>query len=287
MRVVRGPAWQFGEQDGGFGKVGEVTAVSPRKQVAKVRWEGEEENTYRIGRDGCHDLAAAPAEPDVTNAASICVRAVWAHQSGAEKAAESLYREALSLDPSHGQALIRCGLLLSKQGRHAEAEPLLERAATLPSDEALHGRRALAALRAKGNWSKAKKRLVHARIFSRSNKTEDPLVSSDPVTVETCVVGASVGRGPDWSWGEQGGGRRATGVITKMLKKHSVAEVKWDAGSINKYRIGRDAKHDLAFTVEWQQMSDSSSNPNDAAGTPNAGEVAAAGAQARLEPPVN
>ena len=100
-----------------------VTAVNQRKKVAKVCWSHDgSENTYRIGREGGYDLAAAPAEPDANNAASMCSRAAWAQHNGAEDVAESLYREALRLDASHGQSLIRCGVLLMKQGRNDEAE---------------------------------------------------------------------------------------------------------------------------------------------------------------------
>lgn len=61
-RVVRGPDWKWGEQDGGEGCVGTVVEVgrpgsrsSPDKTVV-IHWDNGCENNFRVGYDGAYDL---------------------------------------------------------------------------------------------------------------------------------------------------------------------------------------------------------------------------------------
>ena len=64
VRVVRGPDWQWGDQDGGKGHIG--TVVRPRGMTGGrvafsgtvfVRWDSGKMANYRTGNDeGCHDL---------------------------------------------------------------------------------------------------------------------------------------------------------------------------------------------------------------------------------------
>lgn len=64
LRVVRGPDWEGGDQDGGEGFVGTVVAgattdgaVDDRHCVATVQWDiGGERLQYRCGVDGKYDL---------------------------------------------------------------------------------------------------------------------------------------------------------------------------------------------------------------------------------------
>lgn len=62
LRVVRGPDWKYGEQDGGCGHVGTVTlpdrlihCVLPPDSVF-VTWDCGVIANYRIGLDGAFDL---------------------------------------------------------------------------------------------------------------------------------------------------------------------------------------------------------------------------------------
>jgi hypothetical protein len=48
---------KWGDQDGGPGKLG--TIVGEGDGWAKVKWDSGHENQYRIGQDGCFDLAYA------------------------------------------------------------------------------------------------------------------------------------------------------------------------------------------------------------------------------------
>lgn len=61
-RVVRGPDWKWGNQDGGEGHVGTVVVVgrsgsvsSPDKTVV-VQWDGGTRTNYRCGYQGAFDL---------------------------------------------------------------------------------------------------------------------------------------------------------------------------------------------------------------------------------------
>eukprot|EP00397_Hematodinium_sp_SG-2012_P035050 GEMP01037656.1.p1 GENE.GEMP01037656.1~~GEMP01037656.1.p1 ORF type:complete len:402 (+),score=79.21 GEMP01037656.1:44-1249(+) len=59
-KVVRGPDWEFGEQDGGTGNVGIVGAVPCRGWVM-VKWKATGGmHAYKTGQDGVHHLSPAP-----------------------------------------------------------------------------------------------------------------------------------------------------------------------------------------------------------------------------------
>lgn len=62
LRVVRGPDWKWGNQDGGEGFVGTVVEVgqpgsqtSPDKTVV-VHWDSGARTNYRVGYQGAFDL---------------------------------------------------------------------------------------------------------------------------------------------------------------------------------------------------------------------------------------
>ncbi|KAL3861794.1 hypothetical protein ACJMK2_007813 [Sinanodonta woodiana] len=60
-RVVRGPDWDWGNQDGGEGKIGKVTDVrgwdsESGRSVAAITWASGSTNVYRVGHKGKVDL---------------------------------------------------------------------------------------------------------------------------------------------------------------------------------------------------------------------------------------
>jgi len=59
-RVIRGPNWKWGNQDGGAGNIGRVFAV--RNGVVEVRWPNGHTNTYRHGAEGAVDVLIHPAD---------------------------------------------------------------------------------------------------------------------------------------------------------------------------------------------------------------------------------
>ena len=64
LRVVRGPDWEGGDEDGGEGFVGTVVGAvkadgseEERHDVAVVQWDvGGERRNYRCGAQGKYDL---------------------------------------------------------------------------------------------------------------------------------------------------------------------------------------------------------------------------------------
>ena len=62
LRVVRGPDWKWGNQDGGDGHVGTVVEIgkplsqtSPDKTVV-VQWDSGARTNYRVGYQSAYDL---------------------------------------------------------------------------------------------------------------------------------------------------------------------------------------------------------------------------------------
>lgn len=73
MRVVRGPDWKWGDQDGGEGSVGSVVDVKVAAeaanggrtlaQAAVVAWDTGSRCNYRCGLDGKYDLRLLDSGP--------------------------------------------------------------------------------------------------------------------------------------------------------------------------------------------------------------------------------
>ena len=62
-RVIRGPDWQWGEQDGGEGRVGTVAEVLDGAQEVVVLWDLGGRCKYRSGEGGQHDLRLLDSAP--------------------------------------------------------------------------------------------------------------------------------------------------------------------------------------------------------------------------------
>ena len=63
LRLVRGPDWCRGDQDGGEGFVGTVVEVGEGGRSALVQWDGSMSALYRCGEDGKFDLRVFDAAP--------------------------------------------------------------------------------------------------------------------------------------------------------------------------------------------------------------------------------
>ena len=68
LRVVRGPDWEWGEQDGGEGCVGTVAEVDEAVNVdggrpVVVQWDYGERCRYRCGVEGKYDLRVLDSAP--------------------------------------------------------------------------------------------------------------------------------------------------------------------------------------------------------------------------------
>ena len=59
LRVVRGPDWKWGDQDGGEGFTGTVTNITPPGLLSRcvtVVWDSGLKGNYRAGPKGSYDL---------------------------------------------------------------------------------------------------------------------------------------------------------------------------------------------------------------------------------------
>ena len=68
LRVVRGPDWEWGDQDGGEGHVGTVVevgepSVSDGGRAVVVQWDCGERSMYRCGVHGNYDLRILDGAP--------------------------------------------------------------------------------------------------------------------------------------------------------------------------------------------------------------------------------
>ena len=69
LRVVRGPDWQWGDQDGGEGCLGTITELGGQGNAAEgalplVLWDyGYRSNNYRCGKEGKYDLIVYDSAP--------------------------------------------------------------------------------------------------------------------------------------------------------------------------------------------------------------------------------
>ena len=70
LRVVRGPDWEWGDQDGGEGHVGTVVEVGETSvsdggggRAVVVQWDCGERSRYRCGVAGKYDLRVLDSAP--------------------------------------------------------------------------------------------------------------------------------------------------------------------------------------------------------------------------------
>ena len=63
LRLVRGPDWSWGDQDGGEGCVGTVAEVGEGGRSVLVQWDAGTRERYRCGEDNKFDLRVFDAAP--------------------------------------------------------------------------------------------------------------------------------------------------------------------------------------------------------------------------------
>ena len=64
LRVVRGPGWSYGDQDGGEGCVGTVAALGePGVRGVVVQWDAGKRCRYSCGADGRYELRVLDSAP--------------------------------------------------------------------------------------------------------------------------------------------------------------------------------------------------------------------------------
>ena len=81
LRVVRGPDWEWGDQDGGEGHVGTVVEVPEKSasfegdhhEYVVVQWDYGKRFRYRCGVEGQYDLRVFDSAPSGTDLAIAVV----------------------------------------------------------------------------------------------------------------------------------------------------------------------------------------------------------------------
>ena len=66
LRVVRGPDWKWGDQDGGEGSLGTVVEAgdeTPSGRAVVVLWDNGMRSNYRCGVDSSYDLKVYDSAP--------------------------------------------------------------------------------------------------------------------------------------------------------------------------------------------------------------------------------
>ena len=63
LRVVRGPDWKGGDEDGGEGFVGTVVGLEEGGGMVSVQWDMGQRNTYHCGRDNKFHLRILDSGP--------------------------------------------------------------------------------------------------------------------------------------------------------------------------------------------------------------------------------
>ena len=63
LRVVRGPDWEWGDQDGGEGFVGTVAEITEGGREVTVQWDMGQRCRYRCGKDNKFDIRVLDSGP--------------------------------------------------------------------------------------------------------------------------------------------------------------------------------------------------------------------------------
>ncbi|XP_066603887.1 E3 ubiquitin-protein ligase MIB2 isoform X2 [Prorops nasuta] len=224
LRVVRGPDWKWGNQDGGDGHAGTVveigkpppgsSAVSPipvdktPDKTAIVQWDQGSRSNYRIGYQGAFDLR-------VFDNAATCVKHANIICDGCKRHGIMGFRWKCTICFDYD---------LCTQCYMADEHDL-----THPFQRFMTNNS------------------VGVHLSPREGCTK--------IELKGIFIGAKVIRGPDWEWGNQDGGRGQTGRVMDIRgwdndSGRSVATVTWGTGSTNVYRLGYKGCVDLLYVED-------------------------------------
>ena len=77
LRVVRGPNWSWGDQDGGEGHVGTVVEVGQSGGWVVVQWDCVNRCRYRCGEEGKYDLRVFDSGPTGERVSILIQEFLW------------------------------------------------------------------------------------------------------------------------------------------------------------------------------------------------------------------
>ncbi|WAQ94077.1 MIB1-like protein, partial [Mya arenaria] len=218
MRVVRGPDWQWDNQDGNG--PGTVTSI-PQPGWVNVKWDNNPlENAYRYGTAGKYDVQPTAS---ATTAGHIDVTVTGSTTSGAR---------VLHV----GDTVVR-GPDWKWADQDGNGPGTVTEVTVNPT---------------RGYWIHVRWKAGYENdyrygvdgffdIQAQEQTSTAPTTAADPYAFS---VGDVVVRGPNWSWGDQDG--NSTGTVTSTATSGWV-QVTWSANNYtNTYRNGLNGIHDVA-----------------------------------------
>lgn len=214
LRVVRGPDWKWGNQDGGEGHVGTVveigkvgSATSPDKTVV-VQWDSGSRTNYRIGYQNAYDLRIFDNAPIGVKHPNIICNACKKHGlAGIRWKCTKCYDFDLCT---------QCYMA----DKHDLSHPFLRFENTTSVGKELPKRQGAVKIQAKGIF-------VGAKVVR--------------------------GPDWDWGCQDGGDGKTGRVIDIRGWdneSSRSVANVTWTSGSTNVYRLGHKGKVDLKYVQE-------------------------------------
>ncbi|CAG0913605.1 unnamed protein product [Notodromas monacha] len=219
LRVVRGPDWKWGDQDGGEGCVGTVVEIgrsgasSPSDTVI-VRWDGGTKTNYRVGYQDAYDLRVVDnATVGVRHGNIVC---------DACKTRGVLGFRWRCIVCDDYDLCTPCYMADKHDPKHAFSRQ------DVPGSRPIE--------------------VGPRRLGGAGGRSSQP--GATRVVMQGIFVGARVQRGPDWDWGNQDGGKGKVGRVLDIRgwdgeSGRSVANVIWASGITNVYRVGHKGKVDL------------------------------------------
>ncbi|XP_041480107.1 E3 ubiquitin-protein ligase MIB2-like isoform X2 [Lytechinus variegatus] len=212
-RIIRGPDWTWGNQDGGERHLGTIANVIPNDpdndngdeapRVVKVTWDTGKKGNYRVGYEQKYDLRLYD-----NSTIGVLHKFVRCIGCASDNIAGIRWRCAECV---HCDLCTECYMSDSHDTSHEFLR------IDGPHDPGV---------------------VVKARD------------ASNHVTSYGIFVGAKVSRGPDWSSGNEDAGPKSVGTVTdvcdwSMCFKNCGASVQWNDDATFKYRVGHNGKVEI------------------------------------------
>lgn len=219
-RVVRGPSWKWGKQDGGEGHVGTVRNFESPEEVVVV-WDNGTAANYRCS--GAFDLRILDSAPTgVKHLGVICDACRQ----------EAIFGSRWLCAECPGVNL--CSLCYHSD-RHSKSQNARD-GSSPPASHMSHS-------------------FYRVTLPGGERERVAPRKKSKRISHRGLYPGARVVRGVDWQWDDQDGGNGRRGKITEIqdwsaVSPRSAGYVSWDSGAKNLYRVGFEGMSDLKAISE-------------------------------------
>ena len=229
-RVARGPAWQWGDQDGNG--LGTVVVARDAAGWIRVAWDNGEQNAYRWGIGGAYDLVWLPSPKPVPVVGDRVQRGkdwAWGTQGAGGLGT------VVSPRTTAGWINVRWDNGESNDyrwGVEGEFDLALVHGATAATS---------AAPTPPFPPSEPKASSPPSAVPRPPAAPPEPPAGRDRPAPPP--IGTIVARGQDWQWGDQGDG--SLGKVTTPIDEEGWIGVRWENGDENNYRWGAEDAYDL------------------------------------------